>query len=200
MSHEVELKQNVYEMIKDKCLEFYRESNQNIFDMQQKIMDLPEIPMHYPYHHFIVPAVLLTASDVCAGKNEEELRNELDTACERAKNVLGGFCGFYGACGAAVGVGIYYSVFTGTTPVSVDTWADCNRATADALRRIAEITGPRCCKRCSFQALFSAAESAKNGLGIELRTDPDVKCHYSHRNLDCKGSDCPYYAGNEQTA
>lgn len=198
MAHEVELNDSVFEQIKEHCLEFHREGNRNIFEMQQLIMDMPEIPMHYPYHHFIVPAVLLTAADVCAGKSAEELSAELDTACERSKNVLGGFCGFYGACGAAVGVGIFFSIFTGTTPVAEGTWADCNRATADALHRISEIAGPRCCKRCSFQALYSAAESARNDLGLEFEVEPEVKCHYSSRNLDCKGSDCPFFAGEIQ--
>lgn len=195
MPHEVELNESVFEQIKAKCLGSFDAGCTDIFTMQQEIMDLPEIPMHYPYHHFIVPAVLLTAADAAAGKNREALKEELDIACERAKNVLGGFCGFYGACGAGVGVGIFYSVFTGTTPVAEKTWAECNRATADALHRISEIPGPRCCKRCSFQALFSAAETVQNTLGIELKTEPDVKCHYSSRNLDCKGSDCPFYPG-----
>lgn len=195
MAHEVELKECTFDHIKEKCIRFFGDGCTDVFLMQQEIMDLPDIPMHYPYHHFIVPAVLLTAADVKAGKSEEILKEELDTACERAKNVLGGFCGFYGACGAGVGVGIFYSVFTGTTPVAERTWAECNRATADALQRISEISGPRCCKRCSFQALFSAAETIKNNLGIEIRTDPDVKCHYSSRNLDCKGHDCPFFPG-----
>ncbi len=198
MAHEVELNEAVYQMIKAQCLKFFEEGNANVFDMQQKIMDFPEIPMHYPYHHFIVPAVLLTASDVKAGKSEAALREELDVACERAKNVLGGFCGFYGTCGAGVGVGIFYSVFTGTTPVSEKTWAQCNRATADALRRISEIAGPRCCKRCSFQALLSAVESVKNDLGIDLETENEIRCHYSIRNLDCKGSDCPFFSGFDE--
>lgn len=198
MSHEVELNESVFGYIKDQCLRFYEAGCTDIFRMQQEIMDYPEIPMHYPYHHFIVPAVLLTAADVKAGKSEEQLKEELEIACERSKNVLGGFCGFYGACGAGVGVGIFYSVFTGTTPVAEETWAECNRATADALHKISEISGPRCCKRCSFQALFSAAETIQKNLGIVLKTDPDVKCHYSSRNLDCKGNDCPFFPGEEK--
>lgn len=198
MAHEVILNDDVYERIKSNCLAFYDAGTRNIFDMQQELMDMPEIPMHYPYHHFIVPAVLLTAACVCDGRSREDLAGYLDTACTRAENVLGGFCGFYGACGAGVGVGIFYSVFTGATPVSRDSWAAANRATAMALMDISEIPGPRCCKRCSFLALYSAARSASFDLGIKLDVTEDIKCRYSHRNLDCKGEDCPYFKGGNQ--
>ena len=193
MAHQIILKEEVYQKIKEKCLSFYGEKRKDIFAMQQEIMDFPEIPMHYPYHHFIIPAVLLTAADVCAGQSEETLRMQLETAEERAKNVLGGFCGFYGTCGAAVGTGIFFSIYTNTSPVSNDNWAMCNRATADALHAISEVEGPRCCKRVSFQALYSAAESMKKNLNIEVTVDENVKCHYSHRNLDCRREACPFF-------
>jgi hypothetical protein len=119
MAHQIILKEEVYQKIKEKCLSFYGEKRKDIFAMQQEIMDFPEIPMHYPYHHFIIPAVLLTAADVCAGQSEETLRMQLETAEERAKNVLGGFCGFYGTCGAAVGTGIFFSIYTNTSPVFI---------------------------------------------------------------------------------
>ena len=102
MAHQIILKEEVYQKIKEKCLSFYGEKRKDIFAMQQEIMDFPEIPMHYPYHHFILPAVLLTAADVCAGQSEETLRAQLESAEERARNVLGGFCGFYRTCGAPV--------------------------------------------------------------------------------------------------
>ena len=193
MAHAIELKDSVYKEIADKCIAFYREGRKDIFGMQQEIMDLPDIPMHYPYHHFILPAVLLAAADVYTGKPEEILKEELCIAEERSRNILGGFCGYYGTCGAAVGVGIFHSIYTGSTPVSKDSWAVCNRATADALTAISEIEGPRCCKRVSFQALFSAAESVRKNFDIEFDIDENVKCHYYHRNLDCKGTLCPYF-------
>lgn len=197
MAHTVELKEEVYQNIREMCLDYYRNGCRDIFRMQQEIMDLPEIPMHYPYHHYIVPAVLLTAAAVCSDKTEEELEEELRTAEERAKNILGGFCGFYGTCGAAVGVGIFHSIYTKSTPVSRETWALCNRTTADALYAISEVEGPRCCKRVSFQALYQAAESMKNNLGLDVIVEENVKCHYSHRNIDCKGQLCPYFPGED---
>lgn len=198
MSHEIILNDEVYRKIIDKCLAFYDSGESNVFTMQQDVMDMPEIPMHYPYHHFIVPAVLLTAASLCSGWDRGDLTAALDTACERAKNVLGGFCGFYGACGAGVGVGIFYSVFTGTTPVSGDSWAQANHATSEALLKISEVSGPRCCKRCSFMALYSAAESVSRDFGFEFAVTDNIKCRYSHRNLDCKGPECPFFQGDEQ--
>ena len=62
-------------------------------------MDLEGLPMHCPPHHFMVPAVLLTACALQEGKTREELEKLLTEADKRAKKVLGGFCGNYGNCG-----------------------------------------------------------------------------------------------------
>ena len=152
MAHNIVLKEEVYQLITEKCLQFYREGRRDIFGMQQEVMDLPEIPMHYPYHHYIVPAVVAALLTMTWQRN-----------------------------------------YTNSSPVSKDNWAACNRATADALHRISEIEGPRCCKRVSFQALYSAAESMKEKLQIEVEVDDNVTCHYSHRNLDCKRTECPFF-------
>ena len=56
-------------------------------------------------------------------RNEPELKEKkIEDARKRAVNVLGGFCGFYGACGAAVGTGIFISVITEANPLSRDEW------------------------------------------------------------------------------
>lgn len=189
----VVLKEEVYQQITDRCLAAFDCGNEDVFDLLQSLMDLDTIPMHYPYHHYIIPAVLLTACCHAAGRSRQTLAEYLETATARSKNVLAGFCGNYGACGAAVGVGIFFSVFTGTTPHSEEHWSDTNRATADALQKIAGIEGPRCCKRSCFLALQSAVESIREVLGISLSLPAEIHCHYSPRNLTCKLEDCPFY-------
>ena len=73
--------------------------------------------MHGPEHHFLIPAVLLSAFYNVSGEPGEK-EKKIKQARKRAENVLGGFCGFYGDCGAAVGTGIFVSVITGATPLS----------------------------------------------------------------------------------
>ena len=75
------------------------------------LMKSPAIKMHGPEHHYLVPAVLLTTFYNKKGQPGEKAK-KLRVARQRAENVLGGFCGFYGACGAGVGTGIFVSLIT----------------------------------------------------------------------------------------
>ena len=118
----------------------------------------------------------------------------------RAKNVLTGFCGLYGSCGAAVGFGIYASILTDTTPYSIDTWSLTNRIVAESLLKIAEINGPRCCKRSSYFALQLAEIFAKEKFGIDLEATEKITCGHYLRNEECKKKECPFFRyGREDT-
>ena len=119
----------------------------------------------------------------------------LTEAEKRAKKVLGGFCGYYGSCGAGVGVGIFLSVYTNTTPFSEKSWQWVNEATGRSLIHIASVEGPRCCKRNGFLALEEAAEIVQERLGIQLERPQKVVCHYFENNKECKKEKCPYYPG-----
>jgi len=80
------------------------------------IMKHPAVKMYGPEHHFLVPAVLLSAfySKVQPGLQEEK-KIKIQEGRKRAENVKGGFCGLYGACGAGVGTGIFISLVTNAT-------------------------------------------------------------------------------------
>ena len=188
------LKDEIFGANKEKCLTLFDEKKTDLYEMAAELMEIREIPMHYPYHHYIVPAVLLTACHGAAGGERGELLKKLDTAEQRARDVLGGFCGFYGACGAGIGVGIFYSVYQEISPLSQEGWAAANQATADALTAIAGVEGPRCCKRCCFLALYSARKTIEEKLGIRLSMPEQIRCSYSGRNLDCKKEACPFFA------
>ena len=121
--------------------------------------------MHNFAHHYLVPAVLMAEVCLRDGTPEAEFGKKLDEVRRRARNVLPAFCGLYGACGAAVGCGIFMSVYTGTTPLSKDTWSLCNYATAGALSEMAKLGGPRCCKRNTFAALLFMKKYIAQHLG-----------------------------------
>jgi hypothetical protein len=156
-----------------------------------RIMKNPKIKMHGPEHHFLVPAALLASYCNATGKRDA-LPAMLAEARKRAKNVLGGFCGFYGACGAGVGTGIFVSVMTGSTPLSGNEWGLCNLMTSESLASIAEGGGPRCCKRDSFRALESAAAFLKERFGVIIPLGA-IKCVFSAMNKECKKDGCKYY-------
>jgi len=155
------------------------------------IMKNPAIKMHGPEHHYLVPAVLISAYFNAIGtpENKEE---KLKTALSRSRNIHGGFCGFYGNCGAAVGTGIFMSVILNSTPISVHEWKLSNLIVADTLRNIALSGGPRCCKRNSYIALQEAVTFVNKQLKIKLGSS-DIKCIFSDNNKECLHENCRYY-------
>lgn len=149
--------------------------------------------MHCPEHHYLVPAVLLSVYRRIKKDNKALLEKDLITAKERAKNLLGGFCGWYGACGAAVGSGIFLSLLTDTSPYSTTTWGLVNQLTSQCLKDIAQIGGPRCCKRVCFTSVVSTTKFMKGHFGLDIGELPEIKCMYHERNAECKKDACPYY-------
>lgn len=155
------------------------------------LMRHPALRLHGPEHHFLVPAALLTAV-ANAGAARGEKGRWLAEAWRRSDAVPGGACGFQGACGAGVGVGIFTSVATGATPLAGESWGAANLATARALTAIGRLGGPRCCKRTTFLALVTGIGVAERRLGVRLSpTSP--ACDWSELNEECQGEPCPFH-------
>ena len=162
-------------------------------DMALTLMKSQSLKMHGPEHHFLVPAVLLCAF-YNAKAEPDEKETKIKLARKRAENVLGGFCGFYGDCGAAVGTGIFVSVMTGATPLSKSEWRLSNLMTAKSLYTIANAGGPRCCKRNSLLALEEAVQFLKDHFGVEIdSTIRKLKCQFHPLNKECRKEECRFY-------
>ena len=184
----------VFESLKDECLDIFKtRPTVNVSEIALEMMSREDVPMHFPFHHFIVPASLLTAAAVSRGDSYERLDEMLETAKERSKNVLGGFCGNYGACGAGVGAGIFMSVYTDSSPVSAATWSWCNEITGRCLQKLASVEGPRCCKRTAFLSISEAVPYINEKLGTALTFNEDQICSFHERNKECKGKLCPFF-------
>lgn len=158
---------------------------------------LEGVHLHGPEHHSLVPCVLLTAYHNCGGRipvSGEEM--SLDAALEetilRGRQVPGGFCGFWGVCGAAVGAGIYASMVAGSGPLNAEAWSIPQRLTARCLDRMADIGGPRCCKRTGRNAVETAVQFTEEHFGIEMTMERAV-CTYSEQNRECIRERCPYF-------
>jgi uncharacterized protein DUF5714 len=160
-------------------------------EIARTLMRLPELALHGPEHHFLV-AGALAAAHANARETPAEKARLLGEARRRSEPVAGGFCGFQGACGAAVGVGIYVSLATGATPLATEGWALANGATAKALGALARVGGPRCCKRTSFLALLAAVQYARAHLGVEMGGRGEA-CEHSELNAECIRTRCPFY-------
>ena len=157
------------------------------------LMKSPSVKMHGPEHHFLVPAVLLSAFYNVKGEPAEKA-GRIAKARQRAEHVLGGFCGFYGNCGAAVGTGIFMSVMTGQHRCQRKNGGSPTSMCAQSLHTIADAGGPRCCKRNSFLAIQEALRFTKDRFGIEMDVDPGkVRCEFHHLNKECKKAECSFY-------
>jgi hypothetical protein len=161
--------------------------------MAVEIMRNPVIKMHGPEHHFLVPAVLI-ASYYNFRNEKGEKRSKLAIARKRSEIVPGGFCGTHGACGAALGVGIFTSIITGATPLSEKEWSRSNQGTSESLAAIASMGGPRCCKRDTFIAIKKAVEFIRVQFDSPL-PESDVVCEFYERNKQCLFDDCTFYPG-----
>ncbi|HVP15956.1 MAG TPA: DUF5714 domain-containing protein [candidate division Zixibacteria bacterium] len=156
------------------------------------LMRNPKIKMHGPEHHFLVPAVLLAAYYNAKGDYTQK-RLKIKEARSRSSKILGGFCGFYGDCGAAVGTGIFMSLITNSTPLSSREWRLSNLITAKSLLTIANHGGPRCCKRNTFLAINEAVNFLKENFDMRMEIDHNVICEFNDLNKECLKEKCPYY-------
>ena len=181
---------DLLEIIEDYCL---RTRLDDPMEIALEIMKKPNINMHGPEHHFLIPAVLLTSYYSKIAKTNK-LKAKLKLAKIRAKDIKGGFCGFYGNCGAAVGTGIFMSIIREASPLTGESWQDSNMMTANSLSEIAKLGGPRCCKRSLFTSIREAAKYVDQRFDIKMYDYKNYipKCTFKSKNKECIGSKCPY--------
>lgn len=162
----------------------------NPFEIMEQMMSMSSCYMHGPEHHTMVGSALLTAYKNAGG--DIELKTALCEMQKRAKQVPGGACGFWGACGAGISTGMYVSIALKATPLAKETWGLSNQMTARALEAIGKNGGPRCCKRDSYLAIREAVKFTNEKLGVKIETNQPT-CSRSDMNNQCIGENCPFY-------
>lgn len=160
-------------------------------EIARTLMRDPRLALHGPEHHYLVPAALLAAEAAARG-DRAALPARLAEARRRSDPVRGGSCGLQGACGAAVGAGIYVSIATGATPLAGGAWGLANAATAQALALLAAVGGPRCCKRTTSLVLLATVRFARERLGVRL-AGRGAPCEVAEVNAECIAGRCPFY-------
>jgi len=156
----------------------------------QQVAELKSVHMHGPEHHSIVPCVMLAAYRNNGGVID--FVPAIETAIKRGGQIPGGTCGYWGACGAAIGAGIYASILTGSTPLNAEVWNYPQLLTSRCLAQIAEFSGPRCCKRTSRVAIETAAQFTQEHMGIDIPVRR-MPCNHFEKNRECIRTRCPYY-------
>ncbi len=164
--------------------------SKNPIEIMEEMMSVPSCHMHGPEHHFMVGSALLTAYKNAGGNID--LKFSLYEMQKRGKQVPGGACGFWGACGAGVSTGMYVSIALKSTPLSKEAWGLSNQMTARALEAIGKNGGPRCCKRDSYLAIIEAVKFSREKLEVNMELK-QVTCSRSRRNNQCIQERCPFH-------
>ena len=166
------------------------ETSKDPISIIQKMMALPFCHMHGPEHHVMVGAALLTAYKNAGG--EIDLPTALTEMMSRGKSVPGGACGFWGACGAGISSGMFVSIISKSTPLTVEPFALSHKMTAKSLAAIGEVGGPQCCKRDSYLSILCSIDFVNEHLGVEMEKS-EVICNHSCQNNQCIGKRCPFF-------
>lgn len=164
----------------------------NPYLIAMKLMADPRVHMHGPEHHVLVGAALLSAYRNAGG--EINLDSALKEMVKRGSAIPGGLCGSCGCCGAAMSAGAFYSIATGTTPLSGKSWGDANLLTSRCLAEIGALGGPRCCKRNTTVAIREAVAYTRETLGISMSFPDNPVCGFNSKNRQCLLDRCPFYA------
>ena len=119
--------------------------------------------------------------------------DQLISGIDRGSAVPGGSCAFMGACGAAIGVGIAFSVILEANPYKATARQTVQRVTQQVLGEITRYEAARCCQRDSWIALQEAAKLSGKTIGIELKADMPLICTQFNRNKECIKTRCPLW-------
>ena len=164
------------------------------FVLADKILSHPKFKMYGPEHHVLSPAVILTSlrnNGIKKPNGQEITFNDIKEAIRRASKIPGGWCGFYGSCGAGMGSGVAISIFTGATPSKNTPRTLANEMTSRALEKIADNL-EHCCKRSVKLSICETLDFLKDKFSINLDYTPS-RCKFSNANDKCEKIKCPIY-------
>jgi MoaA/NifB/PqqE/SkfB family radical SAM enzyme/ubiquinone/menaquinone biosynthesis C-methylase UbiE len=175
------------EIIKQIC--FYKKER-DALELMQAIRSHPHFGLHGPEHHSLVPAVILTA---LRNSGEEITKDQIVTGVKRGQSIAGGACAFLGICGAAIGVGIAFSILLKADPYKGDERQTVQQVTNKVLEKISSYKAPRCCQRDVWLALQEASSLMKEITGKKLNVDKKIACKQFPKNKECIHDQCPLW-------
>ncbi len=112
------------------------------------------------------------------------------------KQAHGGYCGLTGVCGIVPALGAVVSILTSARCGSDREQRLVMELCLAVGRRIAELTGPSCCKAYVRAALPCAVGFLRRELGIALACGAGGICRDQSRHPHgCRGAKCPYSGG-----
>ncbi|MFX1377696.1 MAG: DUF5714 domain-containing protein [Promethearchaeota archaeon] len=164
------------------------------FELADKIMKHPNFKIYGPEHHVLTPTVILTAlrnNNIKKPNGNEITLFDIKEAIRRASKIPGGWCGYYGSCGAGMGSGIAISIFMDATPSTDYPRTLANQITSRSLEKIADNL-EHCCKRSVRLSIIETLELLKEKFNIDLGYI-NKNCIFSRVNKKCEREKCPVF-------
>jgi len=178
---------NPVDIIQNICL---HTKKTEILSLMEEIRSFKMFPVHGPEHHSLVPGVILATYRNLGGNITDK---HIITGIERGMKVPGGACGFLGACGAAIGVGIAFSIILEASPLTPKKRQDVQDVVAEVLKEVTKTRAPRCCQRECYVSLKKAMELSEKLLDIKLVMDEKLICSQYDKNRECIRKLCEVY-------
>ncbi len=177
--------------IADAITDYCKECEQtDAIYIADQLMQLAQVRMHGPEHHYLTAAAILTA--YCNFRQIEK-KSLLVKAYVRTNTIPVGVCAMYGCCGAMMGAGAAVGILLLAHPFSAEDLRTVNQITAGIQNRLAEYGGPRCCKRSVQISVYEAVQGMNRLMGCELAATVPA-CKYSKNNKGCLGRKCEFFA------
>lgn len=149
-----------------------------------------ELPFHGPWHHGLVPGVIIASlKNNGFGFSEKDVQE----AYLRGLKIPAGGCGFCGTCGGGTGLGIAMSIVNRSTPFHDKERSEAFMAALKANERIGKLGGPRCCRLSAYVAIEQATKILKN-MNYDLPEQKMIgRCAIHYLNDQCHEERCPFY-------
>ncbi len=165
---------------------------QDLIRLLELIRSHPAIPMHGPEHHAMIPGIILACYRNSGGDIKAET---IVTGIRRGGDIPGGVCGFWGACGAAVGAGIAVAIILAATPLTPSPRQLAQSFSAKILKLISGYRGGRCCQRETWLALTETARLSESILSVPMTAGGEIHCSQYLKNRECIRKQCPLWEG-----
>lgn len=165
----------------------------NPFQIAERLMNLPQIPMLGCENAWIATAALMAAL-----RNEGSLSisdDQIQEALQRTRRqAIGGYCGLTGACGIPLGIGASFSVLLGAACPKDQETALTMRILAQTILAVANETGPCCCKNFVRTALQVGCQALEDHLQVRLPKTEKITCTHAQRHPHgCRATKCQFF-------
>ncbi len=164
------------------------------YKIAERIMSHPKFKLYGNEHHALTPAVILTTlknNSILKPNGKEITVSDIEEAISRGSKIPGGYCGFYGSCGAGIGSGIAVTIFMEATPSTNIPRSLANEMTSRSLIKISDNL-EHCCKRSVKLSINEALEFLKDKFNIKLNFEIN-RCEFAIKNKKCSGGSCPFF-------